>query len=294
MNSAQVPLILSADWAGYQLLDSGDRRKLERFGPVTIIRGESKAWWRPDDPSRWAGADAVLRDDGRWDLRRGVARNWVMELEGLKLQARLTDGSRHLGVFPEQEPNWSWMAERLRTRQKPRLLNLFGYTGVASLIAARAGAQVTHVDASKPSIAWGRENQHLSGMGAAPVRWVLEDALKYVGRELRRGSRYEAILLDPPSFGRGPNGEVWRVEEQVVELLSLCRGLLSDTPLLLILTLYNLEASSLMLENLVGDVLRGLGGELCVGELALKHERSAKRLPLSLFARWQGAGSSMS
>ncbi len=286
MNSSASPLILSAAWRDYELLDSGDGRKLERFGRTTIIRGETKAWWKPDAPSLWSGADAVLRDDGRWELRKGAARSWTMDFAGVKIQARISDGSKHLGVFPEQEPHWSWMMERLKGQDKPRLLNLFGYTGVASLAAARAGAQVTHVDASKPSIAWGRDNQAASGMGEAPIRWVLEDALKYVGREIKRGSRYEAILLDPPSFGRGPKGEVWKVEEQVVELLGECRKLLSDKPLLIILTMYNLEASSLMLANLLSDTLSGLGGELRTGELALKHSRSEKLLPLSLFARW--------
>ena len=288
MLAKQPPLYLSADWSEYRLLDSGNRRKLERFGPVTIIRDEPKAWWRPDDPTRWSKADAVLGEDGRWQMKGGAPRQWVMELHGIKFQARITDGSKHLGIFPEQEPHWSWMAEKLKTREKPRVLNLFGYTGAASLVAARAGALVTHVDASKPSIAWGRDNQHISGMDEAPIRWVLEDTMKYVAREIRRGSRYEAILMDPPSFGRGPKGEVWKVEEKLVELLTECRKLLSERPLLVIATLYNLEASPLMIENLMGDILGGLGGNLAVGELALKHEKSDKRLPLSLFGRWEG------
>jgi 23S rRNA (cytosine1962-C5)-methyltransferase len=285
MFSKEPPQILSANWSEYQLLDSGNRRKLERFGHVTIVRDEPKAWWRPDDPSRWGKADAVLGEDGRWQLKKGVPRQWVMNFNGVKIQAKLTDGSKHLGVFPEQEPHWTWMAEKLRSRPKARVLNLFGYTGVASLAAAQAGALVTHVDASKPSIAWGRDNQHVSGMDEAPIRWILEDAMKYVGREIKRGSRYEAILMDPPSFGRGPKGEVWKVEEKLVELLSESRKLLSDSPLLVIATLYNLEASPLMIENLMGDVLGSLGGSLTVGELALKHEKSDKRLPLSLYGR---------
>ncbi len=285
MNNASSPLILSSSWSDYELLDSGDRRKLERFGEVTIIRGETKAWWKPDDAARWRNADAVLHDDGHWELRKGTPRTWMMNLAGVKLQARLTDGSKHLGVFPEQEPHWTWMMERLKTRKSPKLLNLFGYTGVASLAAAKAGAQVTHVDASKPSIAWGRDNQSASGMGEAPIRWVLEDTMKYVGREIKRGSRYDAILLDPPSFGRGPKGEVWKVEEKAVELLSECRKLLSDNPLLVIMTMYNLEASALMIGNLMGEVFGAMGGELRVGELALKHSRSDKLLPLSLFGR---------
>lgn len=281
-------MYLSANWSEYQLLDSGNGRKLERFGQVTIVRDEPKAWWKPDDAARWSKADAVLGEDGRWKMKGNVPRQWIMNMHGIQLQAKLTDGSKHLGVFPEQEPHWSWMAEKLRSRPKARVLNLFGYTGAASLAAAQAGAQVTHVDASKPSIAWGRDNQHASNMDDAPIRWVLEDTMKYVGREIKRGSRYEAILLDPPSFGRGPHGEVWKVEEKLVELLTECRKLLSEQPLMVIATLYNLEASPLMIENLMGDVLGSLGGELVVGELALKHEKSPKRLPLSLFGRWEG------
>lgn len=285
MFSQEPPQILSSNWSEYQLIDSGNRRKFERFGKVTIIRDEPKAWWKPDDPARWSKADAVLNEDGRWQLKKGVPRQWMMNLNGIQLQAKLTDGSKHLGLFPEQEPHWTWMAKKLKTKPKARVLNLFGYTGVASLAAAQAGAQVTHVDASKPSIAWGRDNQHLSTMDEAPIRWVLEDAMKYVGREIKRGSRYEAILMDPPSFGRGPKGEVWKVEEKLVELLTECKKLLSDSPLLVIATLYNLEASPLMIENLMGDILGDKGGELTVGELALKHEKSDKRLPLSLYGR---------
>jgi len=281
------PQYLSSGWAEYRLIDSGLGKKLERFGSATIVRDEPKAWWRPDDPSAWNRADAVLEEDGRWRLKNGAPRQWIMEYAGIKFQTRLTDGSKHLGVFPEEEPHWAWMVEKLKNRPKARVLNLFGYTGAASLAAAKAGALVTHVDASKPSIAWGRDNQHVSGLDELPVRWVLEDALKYVGREIRRGSRYEAILLDPPSFGRGPRGEVWKVEEKLVELLEECEKLLSDKPLLMIATLYNLEASPLMIENLMEQVLYGRDGKLCVGELALRHEKSEKRLPLSLFGRWE-------
>jgi 23S rRNA (cytosine1962-C5)-methyltransferase len=287
-----VPLFLAADWPQYQLLDSGNGRKLERFSSVIVDRGEPKAWWRPDTgPEQWGRAEAVFHDSGRWELRPGTPRAWTMALHGLKLQVRLTDNSKHLGVFPEQFPHWQWMAERLQAARapdgtEPRVLNLFGYTGVATLVAAHAGARVTHVDASKPSVAWGRDNQTAAGLADAPIRWILDDAVKYVTREARRGSRYEAILLDPPSFGRGPKGEVWKVEQQLVELLGLCRRLLSERPAFLILTLYYLDASCLMLGNLLGDVLNGLGGQIEVGELTLPHAHSAKRLPLSLFGRW--------
>lgn len=222
----------------------------------------------------------------RWKyFGRKVQPNWDMELFGLRFQARLTDMSKHLGVFPEQEPHWSWMHQKIREANREiRFLNLFGYTGVASLVAASAGAKVTHVDASKPAIAWGRENQQRSGIGEAPIRWILDDALKYAKREIRRKSSYEAIILDPPSFGRGPNGEVWKVEEQIADLMQLCKELLSDKPLFIVVTMYNLEASALMVQNLVSSVFKT--GVCESGELVLPHQFSTKVLPLSLYTRW--------
>jgi 23S rRNA (cytosine1962-C5)-methyltransferase len=284
-----LPQCECADWPEYQLIDSGNRLKLERFGSTWVIRSEPKAWWKPDhDESFWKQAHARFDDAGNWQLlKKNTARQWQMRLGSLTFQARLTDMSKHLGVFPEQEPHWRWINNQLSSSGTSglRVLNLFGYTGAATLVAAAAGAQVTHVDASKPAIAWARENQALSGLEEAPVRWILEDALKYVRREIRRGVRYHGILMDPPSFGRGPNGEVWKVEEQIVTLLDECRQLLDLNSGFLVLTLYNLEASALMLHNLVGQVMSG-NGTLSSGELALQHRDSEKQLPLSLYSRW--------
>lgn len=273
------------DWEGYALLDSGGGRKLERFGDTVLVRPETKAWWQPARPELWPRADAEFRNNGVWRLRnREQARSWPVKLNALTLEARLTDMSKHVGVFPEQEPHWRWMAPRLQALQKPRVLNLFGYTGVASLAAAAAGAQVTHVDASKPSIAWGRQHQSLSGMDSAPIRWLLDDAFKFVTREVRRGHQYQAILLDPPSFGRGPKGEVWKVEQQIVQLLNQLKQLIAPGPAMMVMTLYNLEASALMLANLLGDALPS--GRVECGELALRETHAGRMLPLSLFARW--------
>lgn len=279
--------VLSSPWEAYELLDSGHGRKLERFGEQRIIRDEPKAWWRPaTGEEQWNKVSATLRSDGSWALRDArVVRQWPLELDELTLEARLTDMSKHLGVFPEQMPHWRWLQERLRARRGARVLNLFGYTGVATLVAAAAGAEVTHVDASKPALAWARHNQALSGLDDRPVRWLLDDAFKFVAREIRRGRTYDAILLDPPSFGRGPKGEVWKVEQQIVEFLLNLRRLLSDRPLCLVLTMYNLEASSIMLENLLTDLLPA--GTVSAGELALVPKYGRQRLPLSLFARWQ-------
>ncbi len=291
MNGLPQIEVLTSNWSEYELLDSGDRRKLERFGSLIVIRSEQKAWWKPARPqSEWSRAVAIHEDNGNWTLRKPMPREWRMRLDGLTLEARFLETSKHVGVFPEQSPHWDWIRKHAPARNAqpaPRLLNLFGYTGVASLVAAQAGFAVTHVDAAKPAINWGRYNQQLSGMETKPIRWILEDAVKYVNREIRRESRYEAILLDPPSFGRGPNREVWKVEKQLTELLDICRRVLSDRPLFIILTAYNLEASSLMLGNLLSDTMRDRPGRVSVGELALRHSHSTRLLPLSLFARWQ-------
>ncbi len=283
------PEILSPDWPDYALLDSGGQRKLEQFGSTVLIRGEPKAWWRPGrESAEWRRAVAESKDaGGKWRMRgEGEAeRQWILTYGGLRFEARLTDRSKHVGIFPEQEPHWHWLKERLRKQKRPRVLNLFGYTGAASLVAAAAGAEVTHVDASKPALAWARHNQKLSGLGEAPIRWILDDAFKFGAREIRRNRHYDAILLDPPSFGRGPKGEIWKVENQIGLLLENLVRLLSARGLL-VLTLYNLEASSLMLRNLLQDHLRG--GRLQFGELGLREQSSERTLPLSLYARWEG------
>ncbi len=281
--------ILSGGWPDYALLDCGHRRKLERFGPVVVVRSEPKAWWPPALPqAEWDAAHASYDDKtGRWDKQRGCPGGWILNYHGVNFEVKLSNGSKHLGVFPEQAPHWDFLRSNCGSTGARSVLNLFGYTGAASLVAAQAGAKVTHLDASKPAIAWGRSNQDASGLSDKPIRWILDDALKFVQREHRRGRRYDAIMLDPPSFGRGPKGEVWKVEEGVVELLEACRDLLSDEAKFLLLTMYNLEASSLMLGNLVGDVLKARGGHVSVGELVQTREPDGLYLPLSLFARWE-------
>ena len=270
----------------YELIDSGRRSKLERFGPVTVIRGEPKAWWEPASAKReWDRAQAVHNEDSGWKLRPGCPREWKLRNGSLSFILRLSDTSKHLGFFPEQSPHWR--AIRETARPGARLLNLFGYTGAATLVAAAAGWSPTHVDASKPAIAWARENQAACELTDQPIRWILEDAIKYVRREVRRGSRYDGILLDPPAFGRGPDGNVWKVERQLPELLDLCGQVLSNQPRLLILTTYNIEASALMLRNLIADLMRSHGGRIDVGELALPHTAAPDRLlPLSIYAKW--------
>lgn len=288
----QIEVAIS-DWSEYELLDSGNCRKLERLGKNILIRGEPKAWWKPDlQEAEWDRAVAVHRDGHGWDFRVRVSHEWPLRFDNLTIQARFTETSKHVGVFPEQSPHWRWMQNKIaqsRGKTEPNVLNLFGYTGVASLVAAAAGCSVTHVDASKPAVNWARTNQQLSDLSLSPIRWILDDATKYVKREIRRGVRYDGILLDPPSFGRGPNRELWKVEKQLTDLLDICREVLSDHPLFIILTMYNIEASALMIGNLLSDTMRGHGGRVSVGELALRHKHSARLLPLSIFGRWESA-----
>lgn len=285
---ADAPAIQTAlgGFSDYELIDSGRRRKLERFGSVTVIRGEPKAWWEPTLSARdWDRAQAVHDEDRGWSLRPGCPREWALRDGPLVFLARLSDTSKHLGIFPEQAPHWR--AIQAAAAPGARLLNLFGYTGAATLVAAAAGWHPTHVDASKPATAWARDNQAASGLAAKPIRWIVEDAMKYVRREIRRGSRYDGILLDPPAFGRGPDGRVWKVERQLPELLDLCRQCLTDRPRILILTTYNIEASALMLRNLLGDLMQSFRGRLEAGELALPHSAAPDRLlPLSIYAKW--------
>ena len=286
----QIEVAIS-DWSEYELLDSGNCRKLERFGKNIVIRGEPKAWWKPDlQEAEWDRAIAVHQDGRGWAFRTRASHEWPLRFDKLTIQARFTETSKHVGVFPEQSPHWRWMQNKVaqsRGTTEPNVLNLFGYTGVASLVAAAAGCSVTHVDASKPAVTWARTNQQLSDLSLSPIRWILDDATKYVKREIRRGVRYDGILLDPPSFGRGPNRELWKVEKQLTDLLDICRQVLSDHPLFIILTMYNIEASSLMIGNLLSDTMHGRGGRVSVGELALKHKQSERLLPLSIFGRWE-------
>jgi 23S rRNA (cytosine1962-C5)-methyltransferase len=287
--------ILYPQWEAYALIDSGHGEKLERFGEHVLRRGEPKAWWSPRLAKAKWGEAVAMHDDGSgaWKtLGKGFGHPWEISHDALRLELRLTDNSKHVGVFPEQQPHW----ERIRAVARragvaggnARCLNLFGYTGAASLVAAASGFHVTHVDASKPAMEWGRRNQALCGLKDKPVRWILEDARRYCQRELKRGSRYEAILLDPPSFGRGPKKELWKVERDLPALLDLCRGLLAPEPLLLLLTSYSVEASALSMLNLLRPIAPMASGFRC-GELAIPHEDDERWLPLSLWSSWESS-----
>jgi 23S rRNA (cytosine1962-C5)-methyltransferase len=285
----------------YALLDSGHGRKLERFGGYTFDRPEPQAMWKQMlVPGAWLRADATFKiggskgddDDGdgeggRWRFSKPLPPVWPVDVMGVTLQCRLMS-FRHLGLFPEQVPHWSWMVDHLKTvkGEQPRVLNLFAYTGAASLIAARAGADVTHVDASKKAIGWAKENQAASKLGERPLRWIVEDARKFVAREVRRGKTYHVILVDPPKFGRGPEGEVWDFFTHMPQLLRDCEKLLAPKYAGLIVTSYAIRASALAIDGLMRECLADRPGTFETGELALVETGAQRLLPTSLFTRW--------
>jgi len=350
-----IHLLSSPAWKDYELLDSGNGLKLERFGPYTFIRPEVQALWSPHlPPARWEAAHGVFQptgeeSGGHWNLRKKIAERWEMQYplektshKFLKFTAMTTPG-RHLGVFPECAANWDWMVEEIiRGRSKKeeerkekereekerkeeerkekereekerkkeeerkekereekerkeeerkkeegvRVLNLFGYTGLATLAAAAAGAQVTHVDASKKSVTWARENAALSGLAEHPIRWIVDDALKFVQREGRRGVKYDGIVLDPPKFGRGPKGEVWEIYQSLPALLNACRAILSESPLFIILTVYAVKLSALHIGQALQEMMNGLGGSVDCGELVTIEKSAGRLLSQAVYARW--------
>lgn len=305
--------LLEADrWQDYELLDSGDGLKLERFGKYVFSRPESQAMWGRTLPqSEWDQAHGVFiptgeESGGHWQLKKRVDEQWVMSYplfsgSSLRFSVMTTPG-RHLGVFPEVAAHWDFMAEsitglkslptfenqRRESLDSIKVLNLFGYTGLASLAAAAAGASVTHVDASKKSVAWARENQVLSGLGERPIRWIVEDALKYVQREAKRGVKYDGVILDPPKFGRGPKGEVWEVYKSLPNLLDEIRKCLSETPLFVIVTVYAVRASAIHVAQAVDEMMKNFDGEIESGELVTREKSANRLLSQAVFARWSG------
>ncbi|OGG78355.1 hypothetical protein A3A36_00040 [Candidatus Kaiserbacteria bacterium RIFCSPLOWO2_01_FULL_52_12b] len=224
--------LVSLLWSDYELLDSGDNMKLERFGAVIVARPETQALWKKLKPELWKTAHATFafRDKkGSWDVKKPVPESWEMVCGPLHFLARLT-GFKHTGVFPEQEPNWEWIKNQVKKLGAPNVLNLFGYTGIATLVAAHSGAFVTHVDASKQSLDWAHENARLTDIPEDRIRWILDDALAFVKREVRRGVKYDGIILDPPAFGRGAKGEVWKIEEDFPVLLKALKEIFSEKP----------------------------------------------------------------
>ena len=284
----QLLTLVTEPWPDYGLIDSGHGRKLERYGRFQFIRPEPQALWAPASPSWNADGDFIAASDedggGKWHLSRDVPRGgWHMKWEEVRFLAQNTP-FRHLAFFPDMAPQWSWMRER--TGEGDEVLNLFGYTGVGTLALAAKGAKLTHVDASKKSVEAGKANAFLSDMADRPIRWIVDDAVKFAAREGRRGCWYDGILLVPSKFGRGPDGEVWRLEEHLPGLIKHIRALLDQNSKFLVLTVYAVRMSALAIGELLRQELADLGGTVEVGEMAVREESRGLLLPTAIFARW--------
>ncbi|QIL01350.1 class I SAM-dependent rRNA methyltransferase [Sphingomonas sinipercae] len=278
--------IVAEPWDDWALIDCGNGQKFERYGDITVVRPEPQAMWAPASENWDPHATFVPGSDedggGRWVQHRPVPPEWPLERGDVRFQASLTP-FRHLAFFPDMAPQWDWMRARSADAE---VLNLFGYTGVGTLQLSDAGARMVHVDASKKSVEAGKANAALSGMAERPIRWMVDDASKFAAREVRRGRRYDGILLDPPKFGRGPTGEVWRLEEDLAPLLADCRKLLDQDSRFLVLTVYAVRMSALAIGELLAQLVSDLGGSVEAGEMAVREEARGLLLPTAIFARW--------
>jgi 23S rRNA (cytosine1962-C5)-methyltransferase len=287
----ELHTLIAEPWADFGLIDSGHGRKLERYGRYRFIRPEPQAMWAPANADWRADGEFVPGSDeeggGRWQFASPVpADGWDLTWEEVRFRAQCTP-FRHLGFFPDMAPQWAWMRQRLGAGTEA--MNLFGYTGVGTLAMAATGASLVHVDASRKSVAAARENAASSGMAEAPVRWIVEDAAKFVAREVRRGRRYDGIILDPPKYGRGPAHEIWRLEDDLPGLIADCRKLLDAESRFLVLTVYAVRMSALAIGELMHQAMADLGGRVEVGEMTVREEARGLLLPTAIFARWSNA-----
>lgn len=306
----------------YELIDSGDGEKLERYGGVTLSRPDPQALWPKRAPGLWQNAKARFggagektgggsargggtTKSGGWKIDSSVPKEWEVAFGGIRFFVKPT-AFKHVGVFPEQLPNWEWIMETVRRaydgggrrgilgssgpRTEPvSVLNLFGYTGGATIAALLAGAHVTHVDASKVALTWARRNTELSGVVDKPVRWILDDARAFLRREIKRGKKYDAIIMDPPAFGRGPAGEMWKIEDHLLDLFVLCRAAISATPIFFLVNGYASGYSAIAYRNNLMETMRGHEGAIEIGELTIEESRGKRLLPAGIFARWRTA-----
>ena len=287
----ELSTLVAEPWDDWGLIDCGNGQKLERYGKMKVVRPEPQAMWAPAlsdwDPDATFVPGSDEEGGGRWVQHRPVPRQWELSRGNVRFRASLTP-FRHLGFFPDMAPQWDWMRAKIEQRRSDDadVLNLFGYTGVGTLQLSDAGARLVHVDASKKSVEGGKDNARLSQMDDRPIRWIVDDAGKFTAREVRRGRRYDGILLDPPKFGRGPEGEVWKLEEHLAPLLADCRKLLDADSRFLVLTVYAVRMSALAIGELVRQTLADLGGTVEVGEMAVHEEARGLLLPTAIFARW--------
>jgi len=279
----------------YELLDAGEGQKLERYGENTMIRPDPEALWqRTLTKKEWDKADLEFVRTGtrtKWIIKHDVPKDWVISFGDLQFLIA-PSSFKHTGLFPEQLPNWIWMESVIEKNKKSydrsiSVLNLFAYTGGATLACAKAGAEVCHVDGSKTAVAWARTNAELSNLKDAPIRWIVDDVLMFLKREIKRGRKYDAIIMDPPSFGHGPKDELWKIEVHFFELMKLCQEILSDQPLFILINGYTAGYSPIAYENNLKDMMKEYKGITEIGELAIEQSNSDKLLPCGIFARWQ-------
>lgn len=285
----QLSVIVTEPGKGYELLDSGDGEKLERYGEYILRRPDPQALWQKYLPEKeWNKANASFRRDGMkgdWIIKPGLPERWAIKINGLFFWIH-PSSFKHTGVFPEQAPNWDWIQSVIKKADRPvTVINLFGYTGGASLAAAQAGAEVCHVDGSKVAIRWGQDNAKESGLSQKPIRWILDDARKFLQREIKRGRKYDGIILDPPAFGHGPNKELWKIEDDFLPFLQLCKDAMSDKPLFFLVNGYASGYSAITYENNLRSLFKD--GNFEQGELTIRESQSGRLLPCGIFARWE-------
>jgi 23S rRNA (cytosine1962-C5)-methyltransferase len=297
MTTTRPPLLLADRWQDYAVLDAGDGLKHERWGRFTLVRPDPQIIWpRAGGEKTWTGWDAFYHRSesggGKWEFRAKLPDSWNIAYAPLGLTFRIHPTSfKHTGLFPEQAVNWDWFSTKISSAKKSgrdiAVLNLFGYTGAATVAAAKAGASVTHVDAAEGMVKWARENAALSGLAVAPVRYLVDDCLKFVRREQKRGRRYDAVIMDPPTYGRGGGGELWKLEDHLWELLTETKKLLSDRPLFFLVNAYTARLSPTVVSNLLAALLGDCGGTLTAGEVGLPIKRDGKVLPCGIYGRWE-------
>lgn len=287
-------LLLADKWQDYELIDMGSGEKLERWGDYVLRRPDPQIMWpMTSEWSLWKNPHGHYhrssRGGGQWEHKKKYPEKWIISYKNLKFNISPT-GFKHTGLFPEQAANWDWAIDKISNANRPiKVLNLFAYTGGATVACAYAGAEVCHVDASKGMVTWAKENLHTSGLGGRKVRFIVDDVVKFVEREIRRGNKYDAIIMDPPSYGRGPKGEVWQLEEKLYGLVELCTKVLSDEPLFFLINSYTTGLSPIILEHILDATVykKAKSGKVYAGEIGLPASRDGKVLPCGIFGRWE-------
>jgi 23S rRNA (cytosine1962-C5)-methyltransferase len=292
--AANPSLLLADQWQDYQLLDTGDGMKCERWGEFTLVRPDPQIIWPRRGGKPWTGWDAFYhrseKGGGQWEFKRRLPESWTVRYKKLSFQIKPTS-FKHTGLFPEQAPNWDWCSERIvaarAAGREVSVLNLFGYTGAASVAAAAAGAQVCHVDAAKGMVDWCGVNAETSGLKRESIRYIVDDCVKFVRREVKRGRRYDALIMDPPSYGRGANGELWKLETHLWGLLEECRAVLSESPLFFLINAYTTGLSPTVLANLLAELMHDHSGAISTGEVGLPIQADGRVLPCGIYGRWE-------